>query len=138
MSFNPKSIIVAAGIVALSLSAVGCNGQVPGTTGYVPSSVASAVSADGFQKKDIDIKSNCGHTLHLVIAGLVDCKFREKGYGSGTFTVANDTNGIVLVTPSSGTEATTFTIVGLVLGGGKLVWSDSHSRKFTVKVKVTL
>jgi hypothetical protein len=75
--------------------------------------------------------------LHLVVAGLVDCKFNENGY-NGDFSVANDTKGIVLVTPSSGAQATTYTIVGLVIGSGKLVWSDSKGNKFTMKVKVTL
>jgi hypothetical protein len=41
VSFNPKRIIIAAGIAALSLSAVGCNGQVPGNAGYVPTSTSS-------------------------------------------------------------------------------------------------
>ena len=71
---------------------------------------------------------------HILIAGLVDCKFSEDGY-NGDFSVANDTNGIVLVTPSTGAKSTTFTIVGLVIGSGKLVWSDSKGNKFNMKVK---
>lgn len=142
MSFNPKSLTIIAGIAALSLSVIGCNGQVPGNTGYVPTStnaaslIDSGVGADHHKKK-IDIESNCGSVLRIVIAGLVNCKFHEKGY-NGSFTVANDTKGIVLVTPSSGPRTTPFTIVGLVLGTGKLVWSDSNGKKFNMRVRVTL
>lgn len=144
MSFNLKSIIVTAGIAALSLSATGCNGQVPGNAGYMPTGTSTAslvqpgTGADRFHKKKKgEIESNCGRRLHILIAGLVDCKFSEDGY-NGDFSVANDTNGIVLVTPSTGAKSTTFTIVGLVIGSGKLVWSDSKGNKFNMKVKVTL
>jgi hypothetical protein len=142
VSFIPKSIIIAAGIAALSLSVIGCQGNPSGNTGYVPASAGAGLAISqpigDKHKKQPEITSNCSHRLHLVVAGLVDCKFREKGYKGGMFTVANDTKGLVLVTPSSGTQGTTFTIVGLVLGSGKLVWSDSNGNKYPIRVKVTL
>ena len=84
------------------------------------------------------IISSCGKHVHIVIAGIVDCKFREPGYGGGTFTLTNDTKGIVVISPSSGTKSTTFTILGALLGSGHFVVKDAKGRELRVTVKVTL
>lgn len=141
MRFNAKSIVIAASLAALSFGMIGCHGQYPGTSGYMPPSASALPAApmSGMQPdKKVEIKSTCGHRLHIVIAAIVDCRFREKGYGNGTFTVTDKEQGIVAVTPQSGGKSTVFTIVGLVLGSGHLVWKDTKGHKFTIAVRVTL
>jgi hypothetical protein len=144
MRFNSKSISLAASAAALSLSMVACHGQYPGSTGYMPTSTSAlpASQVGGIQpagkKRDIDIHASCSHRLHIVIAGIVDCRFRERGYENGTFTVTDEEKGIVGVTPQSGTQSTVFTIVGLLVGGGHLVWKDTKGNEYKILVKVTL
>jgi|SRR5579863_3395573 len=147
MSFIVKSIVTASTLAALTLSMIGCHGQYPGGTGYVPASTTAlpASQAGGAMqpakdkdKRDIDIKSNCGHALHIVIAGIVNCRFRERGYGDGTFAVTDKEQGIITVSPQSGDRTTVFTILGLVAGSGHLVWKDSKGRQFKMAVRVTL
>lgn len=146
MRLNSKSIVIAGSLAALTLGMIGCHGQDPGSAGYMPpsTSVLPASAIGGMQpakdhgKKDIDIKSNCGHALHIVIAGIVNCRFREKGYGNGTFTVTDKEQGIVTVSPGSGGKSTVFTIVGLVVGSGHLIWKDTKGRHFKMAVRVTL
>lgn len=147
MKFDSKSIVIAGTLAALSLSMIGCHGQSPGGAGYVPSSTTvlpASQMGEGLQpandknKEDIDIKSNCGHALHIVIAGIVNCRFREKEYGDGTFAVTDKEQGIISVSPQSGDRTTVFTIAGLIVGSGHLVWKDSKGRQFKMAVRVTL
>jgi hypothetical protein len=145
MRFNLKPIALAAGAAALSASLAACHGQSPGST-YVPTgstdlSVSQAgpglASPDKKQKK-VEIVSSCGKHVHIVLAGIVDCKFREQGYGDGTFTLTNDTKGIVIISPMSGTRATTFTILGALVGSGYFEVKDTKGHVLKVTVKVTL
>jgi len=144
MRFNSKSITIVCSVAALSLGMFGCHGQYSGTTGYMPPStnaIPASQSGGGIErtaKKKVKIQSGCGHRLHIVIAGIVNCRFREEGYGNGIFTVTNHETGIIGVTPSSGDKSTVFTIVGLVLGSGHLVWKDSKGREYKIAVRVTL
>ena len=142
MRFNLKRIGFAAGAAALSLAMVACHGQSPGSSGYMPTN-SSALSApqagSGLAAPDVrKIISSCGKHVHIVLAGIVDCKFREPGYGDGTFTLTNDTKGIVVLSPSSGTKSTTFTILGALIGSGHFTVKDAKGRELRVTVKVTL
>ncbi len=146
MTFNLKRISITAGAAALSLSVVACHGQSPGGSGYVPpasTSFSAAQQSTGFatpdkKKEKIEIVSSCGKHVRIVLLGIIDCKFREENYGDGTFTLTNNTNGIVVISPSSGTRATTFTILGAVLGGGNFVVKDKKGHHLKVRVRVTL
>jgi hypothetical protein len=145
MRFNSKSIIIAGSIAALSLGMVACHGQSPGDSAYVPTSTAalpasglgSAIQPAG-KKRDIDIHSSCSHRLHIVLLGIVDCRFLERKYQNGIFSVTDEEKGIVSVYPSQGTHSTVFTITGLVLGSGHLVWKDTKGNQYKIGVKVTL
>jgi hypothetical protein len=145
MRFNLKRSGLTAAAAALSASMVACHGQSPGST-YVPSgSTALSIPQTGAgllapdkKKKKVEIVSSCGQHVHIVIAGIVDCKFREQGYGDGTFTLTNDTKGIVIITPMSGTRATTFTILGALIGSGYFEVKDTRGHVLKVTVKVTL
>jgi hypothetical protein len=141
MRFNSKSITIAGGVAALTLSLIGCHGQSPAGSGYMPPSTSALPGSQmGSMDRDkkVEIKSSCSHRLHIVIAAIVDCKFREKGYGAGIFTVSNDVNGIVTVSPQSGDRRTVFTILGAVIGTGHLVWKDAKGHDYKIAVRVTL
>lgn len=141
MRFNLKKIGFAAGAVAFSLSMVACHGQMPGGPSYIPTNSTAASAALGLDSPDHSkrkIISSCGQHVHIVLAGLVNCKFREPGYKDGTFNITNDTQGIVIITPGSGNRATAFTILGAVLGNGYFEVKDAKGRQLRVTVKVTL
>ena len=145
MRFNLKRIGFAAGAMALSLTMVACHGQSPGSSGYIPTnSTALSVPQGGAglvtpdAKHKVQIVSTCGKHVHIVLLGILDCRFREQGYGDGTFTLTNDTKGIVVITPMSGTRSTKFTILGALLGSGHFVVKDTKGRQLKVTVKVTL
>jgi hypothetical protein len=146
MTFNLKRIVVTIGAAALSLSTIACHGQSPSGSGYVPTAstaLSAAQSSAGFagpeaRDKKVKIVSSCGKHVHIVILGIVDCKFREKVYGDGVFNLKNDTKGIVVINPSSGTRATTFTILGAVVGSGSFIVTDTKKHSLWVWVRVTL
>jgi hypothetical protein len=142
MRFNPRNFGITAAAI-LSLGTVACHGQDPATSGYVPTSTVALPGSQASQpieplgqKGQID--SGCGHRLHIVIAGILSCRFREPGRKDGTFTIANHESGIVEVTPASGTQATAFTIVGLVAGSGYILVKDARGGRYKMRVTVTL
>ena len=142
MRFNPKNFGITAAAI-LSLGTVACHGQSPATSGYMPATTVALPGSQAdrpiepFSKKG-QIDSGCGHRLHIVIAGILNCRFREPGRKDGTFTVYNHESGIVEVTPTSGTRATTFTIVGLVAGSGYILVKDAKGGRYKMRVTVTL
>lgn len=147
MTSNFKRIAVAAGAAAFSLSMVACHGQSPGGSSYVPTASTSlsapqlgtGLAAPDKKHEKVEIVSSCGKHVRIVLLGILDCKFREEGYGDGTFTLKNDTKGIIVITPSSGTRATTFTILGAVIGSGSFVVTDAKKKhSLRVRVKVIL
>jgi hypothetical protein len=142
MRFNLHRIGFAAAAVAFSLTMTACHGQTPGSGSYIPSNstaLSASHSASDSASPDVrKILSSCGKHVHIVLAGIVDCKFREPGYGGGTFTLTNDTQGIIVISPMSGTRETTFTILGAVLGSGHFTVKDAKGRQLRVTVKVTL
>ena len=144
MRFNLKRVGLAAGAIAFSLSIVACHGQSPGSSGYIPTNSTLSVPQAGTglaapdAKKKVQIVSSCGKHVHIVLLGIVDCRFSEKGYGDGTFTMTNDTKGIIVISPMSGNQSTKFTILGALLGSGHFVVKDAKGRHLKVTVKVTL
>jgi hypothetical protein len=142
MRFYSKSFSIVAGVAILSLGTIACHSQYPGSSGYMPTATTAlpASHASGgiqpFGKKG-QIDSGCGQHVHIVIAGILDCRFREKGYG-GTFTIVNHESGIVEVTPTSGTQATKFTIVGLVVGSGYILVKDKKGNQYKMRISVAL
>ena len=142
MTFIAKSFARVAVIAAISFAVAGCHGQAPGGTGYMPAGTAAlpAASGEGAATIEFDakqkIKSTCGNRVRIVLLGFVDCKFHEKGFG-GTFKVYNHTKGLIGITPSSGTKATTFTITGLLVGKGSFLIKDQHGHHLRVRVHVT-
>jgi hypothetical protein len=139
-----KKARLVTGFAALILAAVAC--QAPnGGTGFSPvsssaiSSLPSGIASDNHKKKHrVKITSTCGDRVHIALLGFVDCKFDEKGYGDGTFTLTSKVSGLVSVDPTTGTRATTFTITGLLVGKGTVVVKDSKGHHLTLRIKVTL
>ncbi|HEX3368520.1 MAG TPA: hypothetical protein VHS56_03010 [Candidatus Cybelea sp.] len=143
MRFNLRRINLAAAAAALSLSIVACHGASPGGSSYVPagSTALSAPQAgSGLAAPDAKrtIVSSCGKHVRIVLLGFLNCKFRESGYGDGTFTLTNHTKGLVVISPSSGTRETTFNIAAALLGSGHFLVKDAKGRSLRVGVKVTL
>ena len=105
------------------------------------STAVSAPQPAGFaapDKKKVKIVSSCGDRVRIVVLGILDCKFKEAGYGDGVFTLKNNTKGIIVITPMSGTKATTFTILGAVIGSGSFTVTDTKNHSLRVRVKVVL
>lgn len=142
MSLTSKRFLIAAAAAILSLGTVGCHGQYPGGSGYMPAattalppSQAGGITPLGKKGK---IESGCGKRIHIVVAGILDCRFHEANRKDTTFTIVNDESGIVEVSPSSGNQSTTFTIVGLVAGSGYILVKDSKGDKYKMRITVTL
>jgi hypothetical protein len=127
--------------MALSLSAVACHGQAAGSTGYVPTTATGLSVPSGDAGIDNaakgSITSTCGDRVHIVLAGFIDCRFKEKGY-AGILKIYNHTKGLVGISPSSGTTKTKFTITGLVVGRGSFLVKDHRGNDLKVRVRVTL
>jgi hypothetical protein len=113
----------------LSMSVVGCQGAPSGSSTFVPS-----VNPAG---APIKIKSTCGDRIHIVVAGIVDCKFKEQNKG-GDFKVTVATKGLVSISPSKGDRDTTFTVTGLVLGRGYFLVRDDKGNTLKIRVRVTV
>lgn len=127
---------------SLALSIVACHGGTPGSSAYVPAGDASVSQPEDGGAASSDragrIASTCGRHIHIVVAGLVDCRFHERGYGDGKFTIRDHTKGIVLIGPLDGTRKTRFTITGAVVGRGFFVVRDTHGNYMVVRVRVTV
>jgi hypothetical protein len=143
MKFIMKSFAQVAVITAISFAVAGCHGQGPGASGYVPAGAGALPEAQtpglapiSPDAKSHKIKSTCGERIHIVLLGVVDCKFNEKGFG-GTFKVYDHTKGLIAISPSSGTKATTFTVTGLLVGKGSFLIKDQRGNHLKVRVHVT-
>ncbi len=132
------------GIVAVSLFLAACHGGSSGTAPYVPSSSLSSQAGDqGLAPNDNDrgeIRPSCGHHVHIVLAGIINCRFHEIGDRDALFTLKNDTHGLILISPMSGNRHTKFTITGLVVGSGHFTVraKGDPGHVLVVTVKVTL
>jgi hypothetical protein len=134
--------------VALALGLAACHGQ---SSGVIPSSsTAQAVApstsmtqavtpqaAIPFDENEHGIRSSCGRHINIVVAGILDCRFHELGYGNGVFTISNHYSGIFTITPSSGTRATTFTALGVLVGSGYFTVTDTRGHRAKITVSVT-
>jgi hypothetical protein len=85
-----------------------------------------------------ELFSSCGHHVRIILLGIVTCRFHEVGDRDAAFTLKNDTQGLILISPMTGNRHTKFTITGLVLGSGHFTVSDAKGRHITVTVKVIL
>jgi hypothetical protein len=143
MKFSLKGLSYAAALASLTLSVAACSGGAsPNGTAYVPSGAAnvSQPASGGAASPDrhMRIDSTCGRRIHIVVAGLVDCRFHERGYGDGKFTIHDHTKGIVLISALEGTRKTRFTITGAVVGRGFFLVRDTRGNYLVVRVRVTL
>jgi hypothetical protein len=112
-----------------------CGGGSSGSQGYVLPSNAGAAFV--LPDKKENITSTCGKRIHIVVAGIVDCKFNEKGY-SGNFKVTNAFKGLISISPDKGTKDTTFTVTGIAAGRGYFLVRDTQKNFLKVRVHVTL
>jgi hypothetical protein len=128
-----------AACVAVLFGIVACQASPNTTQGFAPYGPYTTAAADGSAATlDNDaIKSSCGDSIHIVVAGIVDCKFHERGY-DGMFTLHDHTNGLIAISPMKGDRTTKFTITGVLAGRGYFTVTDSHRDKLRVRVRVTL
>jgi hypothetical protein len=84
----------------------------------------------------VKIDSSCGDRVHIVLLGIVDCKFDEKNY-DGNFKVTVQTKGLISISPSHGTKDTKFTVTALLVGRGYFLVKGSKGVSLKVRVHVT-
>jgi hypothetical protein len=144
MTFNFKRIGVAAGAAALALSIVACHGQSAGTPSYVPaasSGISTQQQLDNIApagEERGELFSSCGHHVRIILAGIVTCRFHEVGDRDAAFTLKNNTQGLILISPMTGNRGTKFTITGLLLGTGSFTVNAGKGKHLTVTVRVLL
>jgi hypothetical protein len=145
MTFNLKRIGVTAGAAALALSIVACHGQSAGTPSYLPTG-SSGIATQQQLDRGIapageergEMFSSCGHHVRIILAGIVTCRFHEVGDRDAAFTLKNNTQGLILISPMTGNRGTKFTITGLLLGTGSFTVSAGKGHHITVTVHVLL
>jgi hypothetical protein len=131
------------GLAILALSVVACHGSPTGSAPYLPSNVGGAAPqsvriAPNAEEKG-EIISSCGKHVRIVLAGIVNCRFREPGYGDNSpFTLHDHTNGLILISPNKGSSDIKFTITGLLIGSGYFVVKDTRGHQLKVFVRVHL
>ncbi len=138
-----KSLGFAAIAAALSIGMVACQGQSTTSPAYLPTgatglSMPQTAGGLGSESKESKIVSSCGFRIHIIVAGIVGCKFHEKGYKNRLFTLENQTHGLVLISPSKGNRFKRFTIAGVAFGSGHFVVRDRIGNALKVVVRVTL
>jgi hypothetical protein len=145
MRFSFKRIGVAAGAAALALSIVACHGQSAGTPSYLPAG-SSGISTQQQLDRGIapageergEMFSSCGHHVRIILLGIVTCRFHEVGDRDAAFTLKNNTQGLILISPMTGNRGTKFTITGLLVGTGSFTVSAGKGHHITVTVRVLL
>jgi hypothetical protein len=141
MELNRQLLRVVIGLAALSLSLAACHSSSSGS--YVPpSSGVSAPQADlrvsPAHEEHGEITSSCGNHIRIKVAGILNCRFWEAGYGKATLTLQDHTNGLILISPKTGTRHTNFTITGVLVGSGYFVVQGAAGSSLKVTVKVSL
>lgn len=142
MEFNRQVMRLTTGLVAIALGLAACRGASPTSPQYVPSGTSGISSSQlhlavsPAAGEHGELISTCGKHIKVTIAGIVSCHFREGGIvRKDIFTLHDHTNGLILISPTSGGRATKFTITGLVLGTGYFtVNDDKDSLRITVRV----
>jgi hypothetical protein len=142
MNFKCRSFNWAVLAAFISLSVTACSRSSPSSSAYVPpgaSNVSQGVGAGAASPNRVGrISSTCGRHIHILVAGLVDCRFHERGYGDGKFTIHDHTKGLIVITPLEGTRNTKFTITGVLVGRGFFVVRDTRGNYLVVRVRVTV
>ncbi|HVR45611.1 MAG TPA: hypothetical protein VMT95_03050 [Candidatus Binatia bacterium] len=146
MQYHPKKqrLRLVTGIAVLSLILAACHGASSGSAPYLPSSgMSSRQSLDrGIVpngEEQGELFSSCGDHIRIVLAGIVNCRFHEVGGSQkDVFTLKNDTQGLILISPLSGNRNTTFTITALVFGSGHFTVKDGKGDRLVVTVRVSL
>ncbi|HEY6486801.1 MAG TPA: hypothetical protein VIX83_10495 [Candidatus Cybelea sp.] len=132
---------MALAVTTFSLSLAGCHGGAPaGSTGYLPANVSSTAGSivNPDKNRPIQIESSCGKRVRIVLLGSVSCEFKERGYANGVFKLYNHEKGLVSVSPAKGTESTTFTVSGLLVGRGSFLVRDTRGHHLAVHTRVSL
>lgn len=124
-------LALALGVVLLT--AVACQGRSASTPGYVPIGTSNVAAPEMMQAKII---SSCGTKIRIVLLGTVECKFHENNHPLRVFTLVNHTNGLVSISPSSGTKLTTFTVTAILLGSGYFTVKDADGNQLNVKLEI--
>lgn len=143
MEINRQYFRLILSLAALSLSLAACHGASPGSTGYVPPGSAMSlpqqnvgIAPNGEERGEV--VSSCGTRIRIVLAGILNCHFREGGDHDVRWKLQDHTQGLILLSPTSGGRFTKVTITGLVIGSGYFVVRADDGKKLTVNVKVTL
>jgi hypothetical protein len=145
MEFSRRLSRLVIGSAALALILTACHGASSGTPSYLPTG-SSGISTQQQLDRGIapageehgEMFSSCGHHVRIILAGIVTCRFHEVGDRDANFTVKNNTQGLILISPMTGNRSTKFTIVGLVLGTGSFTVSAGKGHRITVTVHVVL
>ncbi|MBV8723713.1 MAG: hypothetical protein JO078_11560 [Candidatus Eremiobacteraeota bacterium] len=133
-----------AGSAAFVLLLTACQGGSPPSNGqYLPSGTAGmsapngpVVTPAGGERREI--VSTCGNRIKIKVAGILKCRFHERGYDDKTFTITNNTNGLVSISPTKVTDDHRITIVGVAVGSGYFTVAGKGKHTLVVHVKVSL
>jgi hypothetical protein len=131
MRLHSQLLRMMIGPAMLTMGLAACGGSSPTSPAFVP--VNSSLLAPDAKKV---ITSTCGDRIHIVLLGIVDCKFKEKNYG-GNFKITIASKGLVSIDPMEGTKDTKFTVTGLLVGKGYFLVKDHQKNTLKVRVKVT-
>jgi len=145
MEFNRRLSRLVTGSAALVLILTACHGASSGTPSYLPTG-SSGISTQQQLDRGIapageergEMFSSCGHHVRIILAGIVTCRFHEVGDRDAAFTLKNNTQGLILISPMTGNRGTKFTITGLLLGTGSFTVSAGKGHHITVTVHVLL
>lgn len=143
MESNRHILRLIAGSAAFVLLLTACQGGSPPSNGqYLPSGTAGMSSHNGPVIAPAAasgvIISTCGNRVKIKVAGILKCRFHERGYDDKPFTITNNTNGLVLIHPSKVTDDHRITIIGLVVGSGYFTVTDNKGNSLIVHVRVSL
>ncbi|MBV8198017.1 MAG: hypothetical protein JO263_07775 [Candidatus Eremiobacteraeota bacterium] len=143
MESNRHILRLIAGSAAFVLLLTACHGSTPGTGQYLPSGTAGTSADNGpvitpAHEERGEIVSTCGNRIKIKVAGILKCRFHERGYPDKPFTITNHTNGLILISRKKVTDDRKVTITGLVVGSGYFTVADTKGHTLTVYVKVSL
>ena len=130
-SMRSGGFAIALGVVLLT--AVACQGRTASTPGYVPVATGNEETPQMMRAKII---SSCGTKIRIVLLGSVECRFHEDNHPQRVFTLVNHTNGLVSISPSSGTKATTFTVTAILLGSGYFTVKDADGNQLNIQLQI--
>ncbi|MBV9233276.1 MAG: hypothetical protein JO030_04480 [Candidatus Eremiobacteraeota bacterium] len=131
-----------AGPVAFALVLTACHGSSPGTGQYIPSGAAGMTAQGGgitpAHAQRGEIISTCGKHVNIKVAGILKCRFHERGFDDKDFTLKDHTNGLIIISPTHVTDDQKTTITGVAVGSGHFTVKDTKGHHLKVTVKVSL